>query len=189
MSRTSAVAVAGGTVYLVTLVAAPLVDRAIDVQRAYPEDYAFGPAGVLVRLGYAAVALMVLAIAMLLAREGGAGRLVAAALLVAGATMSFVLAAAPQQVSGGVLLLGVLCLVAAPLVSSIAERRRLGRIAFALGVLVTVAFVALAVAPKDVAGLTNRAWDVLLALWGITFPLARSGHIVSGAATPSRRSV
>lgn len=158
--------------YLATLVAAPLVDPHLDPLRSYPEDYSPGPADGIVRLGYVSVALMALAIAALTVRWAEWSRRVAAVLLVAGAVASATLAIAPQQVTGGPLLAGVVGLVLAPLVLSISARRELPRPVVALGILVAFGFLALAVAPREVAGLTNRAWDVLLALWGLAYALA-----------------
>lgn len=176
----SPLAIAGASVYLVTLLAAPLLDRSIDVLTAYPEDYAAGPAGPVVRLGYLAVALMAFAIAASLDQRWVSR--IAAAFLAAGSVASLALAVAPQRVTGGVLAAAVLCLVAAPLLVSLGTRRERSGALVAFGVIVTFAFVALAVAPDDIAGITNRAWDVMLGAWGLAFA-------VSAAAPPRASAV
>ncbi len=181
-----ALAIGGAGVYLATLLAAPLVDPELDLLRSYPEDYSPGPADPIVRLGYVSVVLMALAIAALNLRQPRWSRRVAAVLLVAGAAASATLVLAPQQVTGGPLLAGVLGLVIAPSVLSISARHELPRAVVTLGIVVTLGFLALTVAPRDVAGITNRAWDVLLALWALSFGLR---YIDSGALTPMSRSV
>lgn len=145
-------------VYLVTLLAVPLLDRETDVLRAYPEDYTTGLAGALVRIGYVAVALMALAIAASVVRERSWLERIAAVLLVAGGAASVVLAWAPQRVAGGMLLIGVLALAVAPILVSIGGRRRLSPIIVTLGIFVTAGFVALIVlAPRELAGIANRS--------------------------------
>lgn len=157
-------------VYLATLLAVPFFDRETDVLRAYPEDYTTGLAGALVRLGYVAVALMALAIAASLVRERGWLERIAAVLLAAGVATSLVLTWAPQQVAGGVLLIGVLALALAPALVSIGRRGRLSPVVVTLGVIVTAGFIALIVLPpREFAGIANRSWDVLLAIWGLSF--------------------
>jgi hypothetical protein len=171
--------------YLATLLAAPLVDRGRDVLRAYPEDYSAGPADVIVRLGYLAVALMSLAIAALVALEGGWPRKAAAAMLVAAAAVSLTLAVVPRQITGGPALVGVMLgYFLAPILLTLTGRRALPRAALVLGAAVGFGLVALAVAPRDVAGITNRGWDVLLALWGLAF--SRAAQITSSRARSLR---
>lgn len=165
------VASAAALLYLATLLAAPLIDRARDVLRAYPEDYSPGTADAIVRLGYVAATAMALAIAATVAR-GGWARRAGAVMLVAAGAASLTLAVVPQQVTGGPILVGVLGFVLAPLVLSLSGRRELPRWCVALGVAVSLGFLSLAMAPRDVAGITNRVWDVLLALWAVTYPLA-----------------
>lgn len=167
------IAIASASLYLATLVAAPLIDPHLDPLRSYPEDYSPGPADWVVRLGYVSVALMALAIAVVSLRQGGWPPRIAAVLLVAGAIASATLAIAPQQVTGGPLLAGIAGLVIAPLAISMSARRELAWPVVMLGFLVTFGFVALAVAPRDVAGITNRGCDVLLALWGLAYAIAR----------------
>ena len=168
MRRAAAIA---GAAYLGTLLVVPFIDRETDFLRAYPEDYATGVAGPLVRLGYVAIAFMALAIGASLGREGTWLERIAAVLLAAGSATSLVLAIAPQQLTGGPLLVGVFGLVFAPLLTSIGAGKRLSTIVVRLGVMATAGFVALMIAPHELAGITNRSWDVLLAVWGLSFAL------------------
>lgn len=162
-----------GAVYLATLLAVPLIDPQTDLLRAHPEDYTTGLPGVLVRVGYGAVALMALAIAASVLRGSGWLERIAAGLLLVGAVTSGVLAAMPQEVTGGPLLVGVLALALAPLLVSIGAAPRLSPVVVALGVTVTIGFVVLiALAPRELAGIANRSWDVLLAAWGMSFAIA-----------------
>jgi hypothetical protein len=162
----------GGATYLVTLLAVALIDRETDLLRTHPEDYATGVAGALVNVGYVAVALMALAIAASLVREGRWLSVIAAALLAGGGVTSLVLATAPQEVTGGPLLVGVLALALSPLLVSIGADGRLSPVAVALGVIVTLGFVAyILLSPRELAGIANRSWDALLAVWGVSFGL------------------
>ena len=179
---TRRIAAGAALLYLLTLVAAPLVDPARDVLRSYPEDYSPGPADALVRAGYVSVAVMAAAIAWVAVRQGGLARTVAGTMLVAAAAVSATLAVAPQQVTGGPLLAGVILgLVIAPLVLSIAGRHDTPRAPVVMGIVVSVGFLSLMAAPREVAGITNRVWDVLLALWGLAFT-------TRPAAAPSRHA-
>jgi hypothetical protein len=50
----------------------------------------------------------------------------------------------------------------------------------------TIGFVLLVIlAPRDLAGIANRLWDVLLAVWGLAFAIAPRAvrEIGHGAAT------
>lgn len=162
-----------GAVYLTTLLVVPLFAPEVDILRAHPEHYTTGVPGVLVRVGYGAVAFMALAIAASVLRWSGRLGRIAAALLAMGGVMSVVLAAMPQEVTGGPLLFGVLALALAPLLVTIGGAGRLPLGVAALGVMVTIGFVGLIVlAPRDVAGIANRLWDVLLAVWGLSFAVA-----------------
>lgn len=182
---TRRVASGAALLYLATLLAAPFVDRGRDVLRSYPEDYSGGPADAIVRLGYVAVAVMSLAIAARVVRERGWSQKAAAAMLVAASAVSLTLAVVPRQITGGPSLVGVVVgFVLAPLALTLSGRRELARAAVVLGVAVAFGFVALAVAPRDVAGITNRGWDVLLALWGLAF--SRGVPITSNRARSLR---
>jgi len=162
-----------GAVYLTTLLVVPLIARETDVLRAHPEHYTTGVPGVLVRVGYGAVAFMALAIAASVLRWSGWLGRIAAALLAVGGVTSVMLAAMPQEVTGGPLLFGVLALALAPVLVSISGAGRLPPGVIALGVMVTIGFVGLIVlAPRDLAGIANRSWDVLLAVWGLSFAIA-----------------
>ena len=166
-------AAVAGAIYLVTLLVVPLLARETDVLRAHPEHYTTGVPGVLVRVGYAAVSFMALAIAGHVLRWSGWLGRIAAGLLAMGAVMSAVLAAMPQEVTGGPLLVGVLALAVAPLIVSIGSAGRLPSGVVALGIIVTIGFVVLIMlAPRDLAGIANRSWDVLLAVWGLSFAIA-----------------
>jgi hypothetical protein len=180
--RARLAAAIGGATYLATLLVVPFIDRETDLLRAHPEDYATGVAGALVRLGYLAVALMALAIAASLVREGRWLSVIAAGLLAGGGVTSLVLAAAPQQVTGGLLLVGVLALALSPLFVSIGADGQLPPAVATLGVIATVGFVAFIVlAPRELAGIANRAWDVLLAVWGLSFAL-----VTRAGSSPAR---
>ena len=141
--RSAAIA---GAIYLTTLLVVPLIARETDVLRAHPEHYTAGVPGVLVRVGYGAVAFMALAIAAPVLRWSGWLARIAAALLAVGGMTSVVLAAMPQEVTGGPLLFGVLALALAPLLTSIGGAGRLPPGIVALGVMVTIGFVGLIVA-------------------------------------------
>lgn len=169
--RAFAVAAVAAAAYVLTLIVVPLIDRDVDVVRAYPEDYASGAGGALVRVGYLSVALMALALAAALLRAGRWPERIGGLLLAAGSGTALVLAAAPQQVSGGLLLAGVFGLVLAPGVVSVALRRRLPAVVVGLGLAVTLGFATLGVVPREVAGVANRAWDLLLGAWGFALAL------------------
>ena len=150
--RARRVAAIAGAVYLATLVVVPLIDRETDVVRAHP---------------------VASAIAVVVFRGATRLQLIAAGLLVPAAVMSAVLAMVPQEVTRGPLLIGVLALALAPLLVSLGGVARLSPVVVRLGVIVTAGFVPLVVlAPHDVAGIANRAWDVLLASWGLLFAIA-----------------
>jgi len=168
-----AVAAAGGA-YVLTLLAAPLVDRSIDILRAHPEDYAGGPAQTLVVAGYWSVALMALLIAAALVAGDWRDRL-ASALLLAGALTSVSLAIVPVPVTGGVLLIGVLGFAVAPAALALAHASG-ARTVRVLGAAVFLLFLALVFAPAGVAGLTNRLFDIALGSWGLALGLHRYGE-------------
>jgi hypothetical protein len=158
------VVVAASAWYVVTLVAAPFIDRSIDVLRAHPEDYVHGPAGALVIAGYWSVALMALLIAGTLVAGDWRDRL-ASVLLLAGALTSISLAIAPAPVTGGPLLVGVLGLAIAPPLLALAHAHG-PWIERALGIGVLALFLALVFAPGEVGGVVNRAFDIVLGAWG-----------------------
>lgn len=177
------IAAAFGTTYLLTLLLAPLVDPSLDLGRSYPEDYAFGPAGWLVRLGYVSGATAWLAIATS-ALSGNARARIGGVALAAGAAASLDLAVDPHQVTGGMVLAGVIVgLVIGPLVltSSLAPGTPFRRPVTALAIATLVGFLALVVSPRDAAGIVNRAWDVVLATWTIALALAALMRRRSGA--------
>jgi hypothetical protein len=158
-------------VYLVTLALVPALSPERDLLRSHPEDYSIGAAGPLVRLGYAAVAVAVWAIASIVSRGASRSGTVAAALALAGGLLGLTLAVAPQEVTGGPLLLGVFALALLPAAGSIARAATLPSPSRIYGFAVTVAFLAIAFGPADAAGLINRIWDGLFGLWGIAFGL------------------
>ena len=183
-ARARSVAAIAASLYVTTLVAVPLLDRDRDVLRSYPEDYADGPAGLLVRLGYVAVALMALAIAVAIARVRAWSLRLALGLLGSGSLAALFLAAAPQQVNGGFLLAGILGLALAPAAISIGTRDRQSPVFVTLGMITTLAFATIAIGPHEMAGAINRAWDVLFGLWGVTFAVI-SRRSREGARAPS----
>ena len=159
-------------VYLVTLALAPVLAPERDVLRSHPEDYGAGAAGLLVRLGYAAVAVAAWSIASIVWPGAKTSGRVAAVLALAAGLLGFALAAAPQEVTGGPLLLGVFALALLPAAASIAHAATLPSPLRGYGFAVTVAFLAIVFGPSDAGGLINRVWDGLVALWGIAFGLA-----------------
>ncbi len=163
---------ASSLVYLVTLIVVPLLAPQRDVLRSHPEHYADTAAGWLVRLGYVAVALAAWSVAATLLATPGRMRVVAALLALAGGALALQVAVALDEVTGGPLLLGVFALALTPAAASIARRGTLRSTVVVLGIGVTLAFVMLAVAPKEAAGLVNRVWDGLLAIWILAFGLS-----------------
>jgi hypothetical protein len=74
----------------------------------------------------------------------------------------------------------------APMVISIGGRDRMPRMVVLLGALVSsAAVVAFAIAPSDLAGLANRAWDVLLGVWGVSIALRPAGALPRRSNVPN----
>lgn len=173
-------------IYISTLIAVPILDRELDVLRTFPEHYDAGPAGLLVRVGYAAVALMTTGIVVVALREGDLLERFGAVLLAAAVPTTALLVIAPQEVSGGWLLAGVFCLAVAPAIIAFAGRHRSPRWTIAAGAIVPVGFVLFALAPETIEGLANRVWDVLLGLWGFAYSFSgRRAHPTDLPRRPS----
>jgi hypothetical protein len=165
-------AIASAT-YLVTLVVVPLLAPERDVLRSHPEHYADTTFGALVRVGYLAVAVMAWSVGVIAWTARARWRLPVAALALLGGAAAFVLALAPVEVTGGPLLVGILALALLPATASIASGGAHGSATRIFGIAVTLGFAAaVALAPREIAGLTNRVWDALLALWGVAFGLS-----------------
>lgn len=171
MAVAPAVASIASAIYLLTLIVVPLAAPERDVFTAHPEHYADTTLGALVRIGYLAVTATLGAVVAIVSRMHGRWRFVAATFALAAAIATADLAIAPAEVTGGPLLVGVIALALTPGTAGVAIGSALPVPARVFGLAVTVAFIAIAIGPKDVAGLTNRLWDVLLATWGIVLGL------------------
>jgi len=158
--------------YLVTLLVVPLAAPERDVLRSHPEHYVDTALGGLVRLGYFALTVTMSAVVVIVSRTRGARHYAAAGLAAIAACTTLVLAIAPVEITGGPLLVGVLALALTPAAAGLATARLLPVGQRILGVVVTVSFVAFAIAPSEIAGLINRAWDALLGLWAVAFGMA-----------------
>jgi hypothetical protein len=159
------VAALGALVYVATLVVVPLANPALDVLRLHPEDFAQGSFGFLVSVGYAALAVALVAISLIAMRlRGTFGSL---AVLAFGLAALTCVANAVDPTLGtrrSPIELGVFGLVVGPLALSAALRLRT---LIALAALVACAFVALLASPEALSGMVNRVFDALAGLWCI----------------------
>lgn len=170
------VAALAGALYVVLLIVIPLVEPEFDVWRSHPEDYAAGSFGALVNLSYAAMAIALVSPSSALLTQSG-WKALALVLLVPPALLCVALTVDPIGVArqATVAPLAILGLGAGPVVVSIVYRRRFGqaRVAtIALGALVALSFVALALAPESLGGGVNRVFDVLAGAWIVVAAIA-----------------
>ena len=156
-------------IYLVTLVVVPLAAPERDVLRSHPEHYADTALGPLVRLGYIALAAALCGIIAIAWSTRSRWRYATCSLALAGALTTIVLALAPIEVTGGPLLIGIVALALTPAAATMASAPTRPSGVRALGFIASIGFLAIALGPRDVAGLTNRIWDALLASWGVAF--------------------
>lgn len=162
-------AMIGASVWMAALLLPPLAQPGSDLLRMHPEDNASGAFGWVVGLGYAALALALLALVGALARRPGGSRL-GLAMLLPTILLCLPLAASPGSAAtlGVLLVAGVLGLGLGPLLLTLGLRRNLGparSLVTGLAVGVVVLFGALVVAPSAIAGIVNRAFDALAGLW------------------------
>ena len=158
-----------GALYVVLLIAIPLVEPEFDAWRSHPEDYAAGDYGALVNVSYAAMAVALVSLSSAFIIKSG-WKALALALLAPPALLCVALAADPIGVArqATTASLAILGLAVGPIAVSIVFRRRFGpaRVAvIGLGVLVAGAFIALSVAPESAGGAVNRVFDVLAGAW------------------------
>lgn len=170
------VATAGAAMYVIALLALPILEPDLDVVSTHPEDYASGKYGILVNLSYGALGVALAAIVLAL-WPGASWKATTLALLVPPALLCAALTLAPVAVarSGTAVFIGVLGLATGPLVSSVVLRLRFGKsspLVVALGAAVLVAFVLLAVTPEAIGGAVNRGFDALAGLWVVTAALS-----------------
>jgi hypothetical protein len=174
-------AVAAGF-YVAVQVTMPVLNPSLDVMAAHPEDYANGPFGFVVNLSYAALAVALGVLAVILF-PGVRPSALAPALLLPPAALCLALAVAPPSVarSGEAVSYAVLGLAVGPLAISLAMPRRVRapwRADLWLAAAVLVAFAGLVAAPGSMGGLVNRVFDVLagayVALAGLVATRGRS---------------
>lgn len=165
-----------GALYVVLLIVIPLVEPQLDAWRSHPEDYAAGDYGALVNVSYAAMATALVSFSSALAGRGG-WKALALALLVPPALLCVALTVDPIGVArqATVTSLAILGLAVGPISVSIVYRRNFGHArvpVIALGLLVAMAFVALAAAPESVGGAVNKVFDVLAGAWIVVAAVA-----------------
>lgn len=165
------VAALGSACYLATLVLVPLVDRARDAMRSYPEDYTDGPAGSLLALGYLLGGISDLALGLAVLARGSRVSRAGALGLIAGGVLSLALVPGPFMVTGGILAVFAVALFAAPLVVSVGYRGSGRRWFVALGAVVALGLVLMGGAPAATRGLANRLVDAALGAWTLGFAL------------------
>ena len=170
------VAASGAGVFVIVLLALPLLDSGLNLLTAHPEDYARGAYGIAVNASYMALAVALAGLVLsLLPVRGWA--IAVPVLLVPAAVLCVALAVNPIAVAGGnaLLLVPIFGLALGPLVGALSLRERFhpwnGAIV-GIGLAVAIAFAGLLVAPDSVGGAVNRAFDLLVGLWVVVAALA-----------------
>ena len=167
LSRVAAWAALG---WLAALIFSPLLDTYRKVLRSHREEYAQAPAGFLVNLGIASLALSLFALGIALI-DGSKVRRAGAVLLLIGGLTAAVLTIFPSAgASGSPLGLGPVAAAFGTILISARLRRdpiRTSRFGLAIGFasMLPILVVAVILAPESIEGITARALQADLGAW------------------------